>query len=113
MHVRDARILVDGNQLVGPVTVDVKAQNIGEYRAGTLGFRESDEPCEECGTVSLVHPEKATRETYHHLLDAGLVVTISEGAARAAAHLHDTVEAIGVLVGALIGPSVSATAGST
>lgn len=61
---------------------------------------------ENSGTVSFIHDSRPTPEIYHQIMDAGIHVTISEGAIRVAPHFYNTTEEIDRLIGVLKGAPV-------
>jgi selenocysteine lyase/cysteine desulfurase len=67
-------------------------------------------PGEKSGTVAFVSERQSSKDLYHQLQDAGIFVTISEGAVRIASHFYNTPEEIDRLVGTLAGPPVVSTA---
>ena len=109
---------LEGILEVGPARVSQRVIELTDHLADGIkrrGYRllsHRDEPWEKSGTVSFVHPEKSAKETYHQLLDAGIFVTISEGAVRVAPHFHNTFEEIDKLIGTLAGPPVIFTPSS-
>lgn len=61
---------------------------------------------EKSGTVAFDHEQLASEAIYHRLLDAGIFVTISEGAIRVAPHFYNTTEEIERIIDTLEGPPV-------
>lgn len=63
-------------------------------------------PGEKSGTVSFVHDSRPTSEIYLQIMDAGIHVTVSEGAVRVAPHFYNTTEEIDRLIRVLKGAPV-------
>ena len=61
---------------------------------------------EKSGTIAFDHENQKTETIYHRLLDAGIFVTISEGAIRVAPHFYNTIEEIERIIDTLQGPPV-------
>jgi cysteine desulfurase / selenocysteine lyase len=68
-------------------------------------------PGEKSGTVAFQSDRQSVKDIYHQLQDAGIFVTISEGAVRVAPHFFNTAEEIDRLIGTLAGPPVISVGG--
>ena len=64
---------------------------------------------EKSGIVAFDHEHESSETIYHRLLDAGIFVTISEGAIRVAPHFHNTTTEIERFIDTLQGPPVLRT----
>jgi len=66
-------------------------------------------PSEKSGTVAFVSDRQPAKDIFHRLMDAGIFVTISEGAIRVAPHFYNTPDEIERLLATLSSTPVVST----